>query len=57
VPAGAKTEFPLDAGGDVQDYWGPGRAATYDDCPLLGREMAQLAAAGRDATLAFPDAR
>lgn len=37
VPAGARNEFPLDAGNYVRDYWGAGRAATYDDFPLLGR--------------------
>ena len=37
VPAGAKNEFALDAGNYVRDYWGAGRAATYDDFPLLGR--------------------
>lgn len=29
--------FELDAANYVRDYWGEGRAATYDDFPLLGR--------------------
>ncbi len=37
VPAGSTNEYALDAGNYVQDYWGQGRAATYDDFPLLGR--------------------
>jgi hypothetical protein len=36
VPAGAKTDYPLDAGNYVKDLWGQGRAATYADFPLLG---------------------
>ncbi len=30
-------DFRLDAVNYVRDYWGQGRAATYDDFPLLGR--------------------
>lgn len=37
VPAGATTDYPLDAGNYVKDYWGAGREATYADFPLLGR--------------------
>jgi hypothetical protein len=37
VPEGAKTDYPLDAGNYVRDYWGVGREATYADFPLLGR--------------------
>jgi hypothetical protein len=37
VPQEATNDFPLDAGNYVKDYWGQGRAATYDDFPLLGR--------------------
>jgi hypothetical protein len=37
VPADAPTNYPLDAGNYVRDYWGAGREATYADFPLLGR--------------------
>ena len=37
VPAAAPTDYPLDAGNYVRDYWGEGREATYADFPLLGR--------------------
>jgi len=37
VPAGAATDYPLDAPNYIQDFWGEGRAATYADFPLLGR--------------------
>jgi hypothetical protein len=37
VPAGAKTDYPLDAANYIKDYWGEGREATYADFPLLGR--------------------
>ena len=37
VPTGAATDFPLDAGNYIKDYWGAGREATYADFPLLGR--------------------
>ncbi len=37
VPAGAATDYPLDAANYIQDFWGEGRAATYADFPLLGR--------------------
>jgi len=37
VPAGAKTDYPLDAANYIRDYWGAGREATYADFPLLGR--------------------
>lgn len=37
VPPGAQTDYPLDAGNYVKDYWGAGREATYADFPLLGR--------------------
>ncbi len=37
VPNGAASDFPLDAGNYVKDYWGEGRAATYADFPQLGR--------------------
>ncbi|MBA4029867.1 MAG: hypothetical protein C0478_02980 [Planctomyces sp.] len=33
----APNEYPLDAGNYVRDFWGEGRAACYDDFPLLGR--------------------
>ncbi|MCB1231311.1 MAG: hypothetical protein KDN19_13645 [Verrucomicrobiae bacterium] len=36
VPAGQSNDYPLDAGNYVRDYWGEGRAAGYDDFPLLG---------------------
>jgi len=37
VPAGAPTNYPLEAGNYIKDFWGTGRAATYADFPLLGR--------------------
>ena len=37
VPAGATTDYPLDAANYIKDYWGAGREATYADFPLLGR--------------------
>ncbi len=37
VPAGAKTDYPLDAANYIKDYWGAGREATYADFPQLGR--------------------
>ena len=37
VPAGATNRYPLDAENYVREFWGEGRAATYDDFPLLGR--------------------
>ena len=37
VPPAAPTNYPLDAGNYVRDYWGEGREATYADFPLLGR--------------------
>lgn len=37
VPAGSANDYALDAANYVKDYWGEGRAATYDDFPLLGR--------------------
>ena len=37
VPMGASTDYPLDTGNYVRDYWGKGREATYADFPLLGR--------------------
>ena len=37
VPAGAVTDYPLDAANYIKDYWGAGREATYADFPLLGR--------------------
>lgn len=37
VPAGSPTDYPLDAGNYIKDFWGTGRAATYADFPLLGR--------------------
>jgi hypothetical protein len=37
VPAGAKTDYPLDAANYIKDYWGTGREATYADFPQLGR--------------------
>jgi hypothetical protein len=37
VPAGATTEYPLDAANYIKDYWGTGREATYADFPQLGR--------------------
>jgi hypothetical protein len=37
VPKDAKNDFALDAANYIRDYWGEGKAATYDDFPLLGR--------------------
>jgi hypothetical protein len=37
VPAVSPTDYPLDAGNYIKDFWGTGRAATYADFPLLGR--------------------
>lgn len=37
VPAGSPTDYPLEAGNYIKDFWGTGRAATYADFPLLGR--------------------
>ena len=37
VPAGAPTNYPLEAGNYIKDFWGAGREATYADFPLLGR--------------------
>jgi hypothetical protein len=37
VPAGATTDYPLDAANYIKDYWGAGREATYTDFPQLGR--------------------
>lgn len=37
VPSGSSTNFPLDAGNYIRDYWGTGREATYADFPQLGR--------------------
>ncbi len=37
VPAGAPTDYPLNAANYVRDYWGTGREATYNDFPQLGR--------------------
>ncbi len=37
VPAGSKTNYPLDAANYIKDYWGEGREASYADFPLLGR--------------------
>jgi hypothetical protein len=37
VPPGSTTDYPLDAGNYVRDFWGEGRGATYEDFPLLGR--------------------
>lgn len=37
VPAGAPTDYPLDAGNYIRQYWDAGREATYADFPLLGR--------------------
>tara|TARA_A100001391_G_scaffold204852_1_gene202147 strand:+ start:140 stop:1411 length:1272 start_codon:yes stop_codon:yes gene_type:complete len=35
VPPDATTDYPLDAGNYVRDYWGQGRRANYADFPLL----------------------
>ncbi len=37
VPPGSPTDYPLEAGNYIKDFWGSGRAATYADFPLLGR--------------------
>ena len=37
VPAGSPTDYPLDAGNYIRDFWGEGRDASYADFPLLGR--------------------
>ena len=37
VPAGASTDYPLDAANYIKDYWGTGRDASYADFPQLGR--------------------
>lgn len=37
VPAGSPTNYPLDAGNYIKDFWGTGREASYADFPLLGR--------------------
>lgn len=37
VPAGASTDYPLDAANYVKDYWGVGHDATYANFPQLGR--------------------
>ena len=37
VPEGSLTNYPLDAGNYVKEYWGMGREATYVDFPELGR--------------------
>jgi hypothetical protein len=37
VPAGAASNYPLDAANYVKDFWGEGPAATYEDFSLLGR--------------------
>jgi hypothetical protein len=37
VPAGTATDYPLDAGNYIKDFWGAGREATYADFSLLGR--------------------
>lgn len=37
VPEDSLTNYPLDAGNYVKEYWGAGREATYADFPLLGR--------------------
>jgi hypothetical protein len=37
VPVGAQTDYPLDAGNYIKDYWGAGREAVYADFPQLGR--------------------
>lgn len=36
-PEGATHDFRLEAMNYVLDYWGQGRAASYDDFPLMGR--------------------
>ena len=37
VPAGAKTNYPLDTANYIKYYWGAGREASYADFPQLGR--------------------
>ncbi len=37
VPTGSPTNYPLDAGNYIKDFWGTGREASYADFPLLGR--------------------
>lgn len=37
VPEGSGNEYALDAANYVKDYWDLGRAASYDDFPLMGR--------------------
>lgn len=37
VPPMTSTDYPLDAGNYVREYWGQGRSVSYDDFPLLGR--------------------
>jgi hypothetical protein len=37
VQPGSTTNYPLDAANYIREYWSEGRAATYDDFPLLGR--------------------
>ena len=37
VPAGSPSDYPLDAGNYIRDYWGTGRESTYADFPLLNR--------------------
>ena len=37
VPVDSPTNYRLDAGNYVRDFWGAGREATYADFPLLGR--------------------
>jgi len=37
VPAAAPTDYPLDAGNYVREYWGEGKEASYADFPLAGR--------------------
>jgi hypothetical protein len=39
VPAGAATDYPLDAMNYINVYWNAGRDATYDDFPQLGRGL------------------
>ena len=36
VPAGSPTDYPLEAGNYVQEYWGAGRPAIYEDFPVQG---------------------
>ncbi len=37
VPLGSPSDYALDAGNYIRDFWGEGREATYADFPLLGR--------------------